>query len=481
MFLASIACAGIAVLGRCKSAAVAHLALIASLLVLALVCLLSGVGYAFLSMSRESLLPLLDSALLLLLAAAVARSERLLLWSLPLAGAASIVGRCVQDCLAFDDCRYLRDAPPVRGAVLVAVGAAYAAFRAHVLRSGLRGAARDQTRRDAMWARLAEDPPQREALALLAAAADRLSAAAAEGPPARQLNRVRCRAGPAPPGGLSGFSSHRWTSRAWTPRSDGPDGGGGGGGGGVGGVAGDGALWSQASTVPGEVDEGRPVRCPDQLYAQALLAAGLLDRRLPAWAAASRGACDPAGGGVELGPGQGAANAADPADPLEAALPPAARGWVRGGRLKPPSRAVEKALMCYGGDASRLLDVCRGRLAFRGPADLRAGLEAVGGDPGVRVVRVRNGLRPEHGARCSAGFRVAPRAHDRARLRGWLALAGGGAARSRLAARGRPAGPAAVGLVARPWREPPGRGGGGGRRLVLSTACRLLRLPSIAA
>ena len=49
-----------------------------------------------------------------------------------------------------------------------------------------------------------------------------------------------------------------------------------------------------------------------------------------------------------------------------------------------------KALCCYGGDVSRLLDVARGRIAVAGAADATCILAALGADWAVRIVRVRN-------------------------------------------------------------------------------------------
>ena len=88
--------------------------------------------------------------------------------------------------------------------------------------------------------------------------------------------------------------------------------------------------------------------------------------------------------------------------------PLAAVAWVRLGVIKAPGRAVEKALSCYGGDVSRLLDVTRARIEFARTEDLAVGLEAVlaAASAGVRVVRVRNTLRREYEAWPTAGFRV---------------------------------------------------------------------------
>ena len=91
-------------------------------------------------------------------------------------------------------------------------------------------------------------------------------------------------------------------------------------------------------------------------------------------------------------------------------LPICASESARAGRslLKGRRRAAEKALGCYGGDVSRLLDLCRARIVLPSPraaaecaravaedaaaAAARAGRDGDGACAGVRVLRVRNGV-----------------------------------------------------------------------------------------
>ena len=149
----------------------------------------------------------------------------------------------------------------------------------------------------------------------------------------------------------------------------------------------------------------------------------MLRAHCSAWAARFAAVLDrpaPAGGG-----GAPPATAtADSENPPEAAddadVPEAVRRLVAEGLIKRPARAVEKAVICYGGDVSRLLDVCRARLAFATAADLACCLEAVCGAPQARVVRVRNWLSPGHDPALTAGYRVcapSPRAPARIRAR----------------------------------------------------------------
>ena len=74
--------------------------------------------------------------------------------------------------------------------------------------------------------------------------------------------------------------------------------------------------------------------------------------------------------------------------------------------LKPLRRAAEKALLCYGGDVSRLLDLCRARVRCASVAALAACLATLQGDTTLAVVRVKNWMSAQHDPRATGGFRV---------------------------------------------------------------------------
>jgi hypothetical protein len=81
--------------------------------------------------------------------------------------------------------------------------------------------------------------------------------------------------------------------------------------------------------------------------------------------------------------------------------------WIGRGILKAPQRAAEKADACYGGDVSRVVDVCRQRFVFadvRGVADCLALIASA--RPCVRVLRVKDSMRAGHNPRLTAGFRA---------------------------------------------------------------------------
>jgi hypothetical protein len=76
--------------------------------------------------------------------------------------------------------------------------------------------------------------------------------------------------------------------------------------------------------------------------------------------------------------------------------------------LKPLERAMAKVLMCYDGDASRLLDVCRARIVFDTVPDLVSCLRHVSlHSSGARIRRIRNSMRPGFEEPLTGGFRVA--------------------------------------------------------------------------
>ena len=80
---------------------------------------------------------------------------------------------------------------------------------------------------------------------------------------------------------------------------------------------------------------------------------------------------------------------------------------MRCGCIKDPARAVRKVRACYGGDVSRLADVCRHRLFFDSPAQMEACVLCVRADADVSVLRLRGGAAGD-GAPRDGGFRVRP-------------------------------------------------------------------------
>jgi hypothetical protein len=157
--------------------------------------------------------------------------------------------------------------------------------------------------------------------------------------------------------------------------------------------------------LPGTHDEARPVRSLDRLYSQALLVAPRLRTRAAAWAAT-------ASPGSAMRPAQAAESEAESESAQSAgcivsssSLPgEGLNGLVRSGLVKCPKRAVEKVLLCYEGDASRVVDLCRVRIVVDGLIQAAAAIAAVAADKAVRIVRVKDGMGRSQDP--AAGLRV---------------------------------------------------------------------------
>ena len=145
-----------------------------------------------------------------------------------------------------------------------------------------------------------------------------------------------------------------------------------------------------------------PVTNLDQIYSQALLMVPVLHRRCTSWA---RMSC----GRTSVPNGDPLPDMIAKADDPSGVWPATLDGWVRQGLLKPPLRAVRKAHLCYAGDVSRLVDVCRHRICFDDVGGVRACLELILSEaPVVRVLRVKNSLDRRHnggggGSACDCG------------------------------------------------------------------------------
>ncbi len=345
--------------GRLKHAIQAKRLLHVHVSLLAVAKVIAAAGYAACGRWREAVSPAACCVIAVAISAALAQVRQFLFFCTVLAFAA-LFGRAVDDCLLFDDCLRLIDEPPLAAASIAALGVACVR---HCRRDRLRAAcdiAADQARYDIEWRRL----QLREAadLARLEAAAADAAAACPDGR-ARQLIRRQNTTPPRRP------PQHQFSM-----------------------------IFDAEFLGPAAPPEPVLVTSLDQLFAQAAGVVHFLCCACESWAAAS-------GGVVAEDLAAGTNSDADWDDVWARPMP----------GLKSARRAVAKAACCYRGDASRLLDICRARIVYGGAAGLRRGLEvirAAGGDRGkggVRVVRVKNGLRKGCDAGLTAGFRVSVR------------------------------------------------------------------------
>ena len=404
-FLFAFGCLGAGTLGMLKRIDAAKRVFLLVGMLCTLNASISGVGFLLLRLPRDSFLPLLHTIIYLLGTLALWRRERIFFTVMVILALVSICGRYVHDCHIYKDCSYLADAPPIWPIFFAALGAAFLLMRSFFLFHSIRSISCDQLEYDTRWREIVTNSEELEALQEVREIAQRLESRCGR-TTARQLNRLRGRgskqrkswvstvSGDSLVGwssvGLAGMNRSRQHPGGRDPLRAGDDE----------------AMDSISRTVAGQLDEQRPVDSLDQLYAQALCAARLLEHKAAAWAAATRGRLGSSN--PEPEPlARARARQCPPPTPLERLLPPAGCELVRRGCLKPPSRAVEKAASCYRGDVSRLLDVARARLLFESAAGLAACLELVcDQDPAVRLVRVKDWLHAAHDSDSTAGFRV---------------------------------------------------------------------------
>jgi hypothetical protein len=345
-----------------------------------------------LNLSAESASPLLAFSIFSTLTGVLCFKEAIFITALLASGLLSLVFRIIDDCTVFDDCAAMARRPPIFPAVLIVIALFFVLKRRRVLTTSLSCVAEDQARRDAEWLRLQQDTVAAIDLADLNDVADQVCTAAGPGPP-RQYNRMRVDGVPrhsgqgndgsqlsgldaphATPARTKSFALPQKLSR-WQPeRRDCAE-------------SSATVTASQAAVIVGGLggcDLSAPVTSLDQLYTQAIAVAAELDARCREWLTGCdgevAGGCAAGEWGIE--------------------------GLVRAGLLKRPERAAVKALTCYGGDPSRLLDLCRRRLVFGRAADLAVCLGRMAADGAVRIVRVKNHLRANADTRASAGFRV---------------------------------------------------------------------------
>ena len=160
---------------------------------------------------------------------------------------------------------------------------------------------------------------------------------------------------------------------------------------------------STPEALPGRVGQILPVPVTslDQLYAQALTVAPLMAEMCGNLAAASGGRLDhpPAASGLA------SSSAASKCDPIAGVDQDSALGqWIRRRWVKAPERAAEKALLCYGGDVSRLVDICRGRIVLNGSEAVLACADRVLRDTRLRVLGIKDLVSADTDR--TAGFRV---------------------------------------------------------------------------
>jgi hypothetical protein len=127
-------------------------------------------------------------------------------------------------------------------------------------------------------------------------------------------------------------------------------------------------------------DTTRPVKTLDQLWTQALLLRGFLLPKVLRLAHAHNG-CFPV-----RGQRAGLYGRSKSSDWFSY------KGSLKLGGIKNPKRGIEKVDTAYGGDVSRLLDVCRETIVFDRVSDMADCLNELHRDPEVVFVRIKSNM-----------------------------------------------------------------------------------------
>ena len=383
--LLALGCLCVAFCGILGSPSIGLMGFLAACVLMMLTDIAVATLYFVAGLNREAFCFVVSAFAFSALAWSLGRQARLFSEACLAFGGLTLPSRILRDCVLFNDCSYLIEDIPLLEMVALLSGAVGVVLRQRFIRKAVLDAGSDRGAFQAAWARFEARTEEVESFThMITAMFDGASARLAG--PARQCNRQPRGPGTGPP-----EPTFCGGSRSVMPSDAGnPD---------------DPAMHS-SDTIAGQADRCRPITSLDQLYTQAMGVAPVLCGHCAAWARESGGCFNQA----DARRGSSGSGAAD-ADGALSALPQVLRAWVQRGNVKRPQRAMEKALTCcYGGDVSRLLDVCRGRVVFGDAAGLRGCVQAImrDSDAGlVRLVRVRNTLQQPHDVGCaSSGFKV---------------------------------------------------------------------------
>jgi hypothetical protein len=360
-------CFGVALSGFYNRPVFAKRSLVWCTFGMAAINLISSVGYVQLGLTREIFFPCMQFLAFLAMAFVLHLFENFVAEAMAAAALLILFGRAVQDVVIFGDASYLVDSPPVPEVVIALAGFVFILSRRRYWEEVLQTAEADQAGYDAEWAKIQTQPRVVDCLSRLSEAAERVARGGGNRRPLHCIRLMSVRE--SNPLALSGHSADRRSSGDIGDSSTAVS-----------------LLSDPRRAEPGTWDARQPVESLDQLYTQAVGIAPDLFRRCKEWAEATGGAVDEGQGGA----------ATD-------SLP----GWMGRRWIKRAERAIEKAAICYGGDVSRLVDLCRGRIVFEDLHRMCACLEVIGGHrASVAVLRIKNGLDVQHDATRTAGFRV---------------------------------------------------------------------------
>jgi len=135
----------------------------------------------------------------------------------------------------------------------------------------------------------------------------------------------------------------------------------------------------------GKLPRGNPIKSCDHLHAQAFLLHDIFCDFVFELAVPHNGKCRVRRGTRENPAKAGFAGWHDE-------LPDG--HWMQPCGVKSVRRMIDKADVAYGGDVSRMLDLCRQSVYFESVSDLTSYLAALSNDPCIEIVRIKNKMSP---------------------------------------------------------------------------------------
>ena len=344
--------------GACLRSAPGVLAFCTSLAVSAALALVASVSQLANGKVRDSFLPGARSFAYVGAAAVLHIAEPFSAELLVAFGFFCLAARVIDDCLIFSDCAYLVTDPPVGELSVAAVGAALLLLRLRFCAATKHATLRveESQREHSPWLPDTTQLEGQHVLNDVHILADELRRACGEIPVRHGVVTTALASGLGTEG-PSKFRRKKRRSSIWdqpeqayetilavAPPRD--------------------SVGSETGGQP--LEEHRRVACLDQLYSQALGLAPALNSLCASWAARSGGRILRAVPPCHAAPsGDGLATHTE-----------VLRG-VLTGEVKAPCRAASKALACYDGDVSRVVDICRARIGFDDAAGLLACLGMV--------------------------------------------------------------------------------------------------------
>eukprot|EP00286_Rhodomonas_abbreviata_P000424 CAMPEP_0181290084 /NCGR_PEP_ID=MMETSP1101-20121128/1229_1 /TAXON_ID=46948 /ORGANISM="Rhodomonas abbreviata, Strain Caron Lab Isolate" /LENGTH=666 /DNA_ID=CAMNT_0023394353 /DNA_START=122 /DNA_END=2118 /DNA_ORIENTATION=+ len=345
-----------------------------SWLVLSFFRLASAVGYMLGGQYRESFVWWMYMLWSLGIPVSLTFWERSFIAVLTWSGIFLCAFRVLDDYVIFSDPGGFRASPPYLGALMILVGGVFFVYRRILLSASHRFIEQDRELLERVWRVFLRRGENEEYLTALHQLVRKVEEGINPERPPRHLNRKLG-------GGLKQKKPRRDSMILGSNQAN---------------------VIHRSRSIPGVINPKAPVTNLNQLYAQAAIVDLEVRAKVQAWAGRSDGY-------FKLKP--------SPLEPTkheskeyvrwrDALADPSLRARIQWGATKDVDRSIEKLLMVYRADMSRLVDVCRERILFASVLDLHRCLTLISEDSQIEICRIKNWLDPEYNGHMTAGFRA---------------------------------------------------------------------------